>query len=80
MNENGARPNGWTAPTVILAALSLVSAAGWAWVGISRDNSNQVQVQINEQSRRINDHEREIAVLKGRVDDLRERERERRGE
>lgn len=77
MNEDGAKPpNGWTAPTVILAALSLLASGGWAWVGISRSDSAAVQNQITEQARRINDQEREIAVLKGRVDDLRERERE----
>jgi hypothetical protein len=81
VNKDGARPsNGWSQPTVILAALSLVASAGWAWVGISRSDSDKIQNQISAQTQRLHDQERKIAVLEGRVDDLRERDRRRRDE
>ena len=50
----------WSRPTIIMAALSLVSSAGWAWVGLSTqqsDNARSIDQAIETRLRNV-----EIAI------------------
>jgi len=58
--RRGSAPSGWTSPTAILATLALISSAGWAYVGMTRDDSKELQRQVNE-------HTRDIAVLQSQM-------------
>ena len=63
---------GWTSPQVIVAAIGIVSMTGASYIATQADDSEKVQLQLN-------DHARRIAVLETRLEYIAaEAERERR--
>jgi hypothetical protein len=62
--------NGWSRPQIIIAIISLFMAAGGSYLAIERDDSREVQKQLNESAR-------DMALLAYRVGALEQRERDR---
>jgi hypothetical protein len=66
--ERGER--GWTNPQIIIAIISLFMAAGGSYLAIERDDTKEMQKQLNESAR-------DIALLSYRVGALEQREHDR---
>lgn len=71
--------NGWSSPQIIVAIISLLMAAGGSYLALQRDDSERVAKQIETMQVIVNEHTRDLAINRTRIEYL-ERERERRGE
>lgn len=73
---------GWSKPEIVLTIASLLMAAGGSYLALQRDDSKEVAKHFERIEDRLNEYGAAIAVNRARIDDLRdrERERERRGE
>lgn len=54
---------GWTSPQVITTGIGILAVALGSWLGMQRDDSKEVQAQLN-------DHARRIAILETRQEYL----------
>ena len=59
---------GWTSPQVIVAAIGILSVTAGSYLAMQRDDSEKVQIQLN-------DHARRIAVLETRLEYIAEARR-----
>lgn len=66
-------PSGWTAPTAILTALSLISSAGWAWVGLSTKQGDVAAEIDRGVETRLRNVEIAISRLVAQIEGLRAR-------
>jgi hypothetical protein len=59
------RVNGWSSPQIIIAILSLLASAGWAWVGLSREDSSRIDDRLRAVELRAERLSVEIETLRG---------------
>lgn len=45
--------SGWGTPQIIIGILSLLSSAGWAWVGLSHGDGNRIEDRLRAAEIRI---------------------------
>ncbi len=44
---------GWSSPQIIIAILSLAASAGWAWIGLSREDSGKLDDRLRAVELRV---------------------------
>lgn len=44
---------GWSSPQIIIAILSLTASAGWAWIGLSREDSGKMDDRLRAVELRV---------------------------